>query len=149
MCWLHLELDESSEKLFTHSGSSRSICSSGSRVTRGSLLADRLYPCIIKSLYRTSQHGAALTYRRSGHSLETRVSTQSLHASLSLVSSNSLLSADSSGALQHTGTIHCCSRSEMIMAVLFSLPCGTYSGTSGSSGTNGTSGTSWALKMIK
>lgn len=94
-------------------------------------------------------HGAALTYRRSGHSLETRVSTQSLHASLSLVSSNSLLSADSSGALQHTGTIHCCSRSEMIMAVLFSLPCGTHSGTSGSSGTNGTSGTSWALKMIK
>lgn len=41
----------------------------------------------------------AATHRRSRHSLETRMSTQTLHASLSLVSSNSLLTTRSSRSL--------------------------------------------------
>lgn len=52
-----------------------------------------------------SQHD---TYRRSRNSLKTRMSTQTLHASLSLVSSNSFLTTGSSGALnvRFTTVIH-------------------------------------------
>lgn len=45
-----------------------------------------------------------MTYIRSGHSLETTMSTQTLHASVSFLSSPTLLSTGTSGALQHKET---------------------------------------------
>lgn len=45
-----------------------------------------------------------MTYVWSGHSLETTMSTQTLHASVSFLSSPTLLSTGTSGALQHKET---------------------------------------------